>query len=302
MRNYIKKITPVFLRTLYRKIERYCLLPKYASLKKQIISSLEAEQREQGLSSEKLEILDFLYSNKLSVFPYHFGEKYRKEDIVVSFDRQLRMYYALLFGNKRMYFNKKWSARRIVEYINGIKAEQDVNSPHCYLSDDFCVAEGCIVADIGAAEGFFSLSIIDSVKKIYLFEPDFEWREPLYATFKPWSEKVEIISKYVSDTTNSQTIRLDDFFLHKETPTFIKADIEGYESRLLEGAVNIINTSPKLHIALCTYHRQHDYEEFSALLAKKNFNTTHSPGYMIFYIDKDLSYPYLRRGLIRAWK
>jgi hypothetical protein len=281
--------------------QKYLLL-KCVSMRKRIISFLETEQKEQGLSSEKQEILDFLYSNKLSVFPYHFGEKYWKEDITVFFDGQLRMHYVLLFDNKRMYFKKKWSARSIAEYVNSMKIEQDLNSPHCYLSDDFCIAEGCIVADIGAAEGFFSLSIIDSVKKVYLFEPDFEWLEPLCATFKPWSEKVEIISKYVSDTTDRHAITLDDFFLHKGTPTFIKADIEGYESRLLEGAANIINTSPNLHIALCTYHRQHDYEEFSALLAEKNFNTTHSPGYMIFYIDNDLSYPYLRRGLIRAWK
>jgi predicted RNA methylase len=44
-----------------------------------------------------------------------------------------------------------------------------------------------VVADLGAAEGNFSLSIINKVKKIYIFEYDKEWVEALKAPFG-WAE------------------------------------------------------------------------------------------------------------------
>lgn len=47
-----------------------------------------------------------------------------------------------------------------------------------------------MIADIGSAEGNFSLSNIENVKKVYLFESDKEWIEALEATFRPWRDKV----------------------------------------------------------------------------------------------------------------
>ena len=54
-----------------------------------------------------------------------------------------------------------------------------------------------IVVDIGAADGNFGLSIIEKVSKLYLFEPQKSWHKALQATFKPWEDKVEIVSKMV---------------------------------------------------------------------------------------------------------
>jgi hypothetical protein len=53
-------------------------------------------------------------------------------------------------------------------------------------------------------------------------------------------------------------------------------------------------------VALCTYHKNNDEEDFTALLKRHGFSVTPSKGYMINYYDKKMTAPYLRRGLIRA--
>jgi hypothetical protein len=295
----IKKWTPVFLRDVYRTIQREFLRLRHCFLKRNIIKYLK---REDTLSSERKEVLTYLVSNKLSVFPYDFCNLYKQEDVNVFHDKDLKMNYVLLFGDKRLYLKKNWPFKKISKYINSLKIEQDRRSPHCYLSDAFLVEGGSVVADLGAAEGFFALSVIDFAKKIYLFEPDTEWIEALEATFAPWEEKVEIIPEYVSDTSSLTTVSLDDFFINKLSPTFIKADIEGYERNLLRGCERIINTSSHLQFALCTYHRQNDYEDFLRFFNERNFRVNTSHGFMIFYLDNKIEMPYLRRGVIRAWK
>jgi hypothetical protein len=98
-------------------------------------------------------------------------------------------------------------------------------------------------------------------------------------------------------------ITLDKFFEHKKID-FIKADIEGAETQLLEGAKAILSRKTPLKAVLCTYHKHNDAEMLQRTLAEKGFRTEFSSGYMIFYYEiyDKLKPPYLRRGLIRAEK
>ena len=68
----------------------------------------------------------------------------------------------------------------------------------CYVFLSYSSLEDVTLLDVGAAEGFFALSVIEHVKEIILFECDVEWIKALEATFKPWKDKVFIINKYVS--------------------------------------------------------------------------------------------------------
>ncbi len=75
------------------------------------------------------------------------------------------------------------------------------------------VKDNDILSDIGAAEGNFSLSVIDKVQHVYLFETDNDWIEALEKTFEPWKEKVSIIHKFVGNKDTDTCITLDSFFL-----------------------------------------------------------------------------------------
>ena len=68
-----------------------------------------------------------------------------------------------------------------------------------------------------------------------------------------------------------EAISIDDFVRENNLPRvdFIKADIEGFERHMLEGAQETLrNFAPKL--ALCTYHLPDDPEVMEALIKKAN--------------------------------
>jgi hypothetical protein len=159
-----------------------------------------------------------------------------------------------------------------------------------------------VLFDVGAAEGNFALSVVEKASRIILFEADKEWVEPLKATFEPWKDKVEIVNKFVSNISDSENTTLDDHISGENAGTFLKIDVEGAESRLLNGCKRILSEKKPLKVAICTYHKQNDEKEFSELLTQKGFKTSPSNGYMLFFYDKQIKAPYFRRGLIRAQK
>ena len=250
-------------------------------------------------SKEIESVLNYLRTNPLSVFPYEFQNQYVAENIEVFDDHDKRLRYVLLDG-KRLYFKRRWGKRKIRNLYNLLLKEQDILSPHRYLTGQFRFEDGEVLVDVGVAEGNFALSVVEKASKLILFEADKEWIEPLNATFEPWKDKVLIVNKFVSDVTHSTKIRLDDFMSFEETGTFLKIDIEGGESLLLKGCKRILAEQKPLKIAICTYHKQEDEKEFLSLLNQNGFKTTHSDGFMLYYFDKKMTAPYFRRGLIRG--
>ena len=178
--------------------------------------------------------------------------------------------------------------------------EQDKKSPHRYLNETFNVNENDIVIDIGAADGNFSLEVIDRVKKLYIFESDINWIEALNATFEPWKEKVHIINKFVSNIDDNKQVTLDRLLMNIHID-FIKIDVEGAEGMILEGSKKILQKNNSLKLAICTYHKKNDAKNIEKILAMNKFNFTFSNGYMLF-IHSRLTPPYFRRGLIKAQK
>ncbi len=248
-----------------------------------------------------VQVLDYLKDNPIAVFPYHFQNKYSADDIEVFNDPVKDLRYVLLDG-KRLYFKKRWSNKRIRHSFNELTKEQDLLSPHRYLNDNFKIEDGEVLVDIGVAEGNFALGAVEKSSKLIIFETDQEWIEALNATFEPWKEKVQIVNKFVSDKTDSKNTTLDDFISPGEKITFLKIDVDGAESRLLNGCKRILTSQASLKLAICTYHKQDDEKEFTELLQQNGFETSHSNGFMLFYYDKKMKEPYLRRGLIRAVK
>lgn len=256
---------------------------------------------ENEINEEQRDILKYLENNPVTTFPYPFAGNYSPENVEVFFDDQKRMRYVKV-ENKRLYFKKRWSEKRIKRGYSDLMREQDPDSPHRYLTDHFFAGSDDVIADIGAAEGNFSLSVVDEAKRIYIFEYDKEWIEALKATFAPWKEKVEIINKRVADFDDLKHIKFDTFFTGNKEINFLKVDVDGAEQQVLNSCKSILESTVPIKIALCTYHKNNDEKDFTELLKGYGFRLSLSRGYMIHYFDKMMKAPYLRRGLIRAIK
>ncbi len=298
---YIKYFRPIYRAIIpkktRKKIELFLFGVSKPKLRKKIIKYLKNIPEKQ-ISEEQKEVLEFLLKNPLQVFPYDFTKKYHNRCNVYH-DNYTGLHF-VLFEGKKLYFKRSWTVERIQTIFNNLLIEQDDKSPHRYLDDDFSVNKNDTIIDIGVADGNFTLSLIERIKKAYLFESDPEWIEALNATFEPWKEKVQIINKWVSNIDDDTYVTIDNYFKNIKID-FIKIDVDGFERKLLQGCENILNTYSKLKLAICTYHNQDDAKEFNDYLVKKRFNTSFSHGYMIFYWGK-IKPPYIRRGLIRASK
>ncbi len=177
--------------------------------------------------------------------------------------------------------------------------EQHPNSPHAYFSDDFQVEEGDCFVDIGAAEGMISLDVIDKVSKCILIECNPDWEKKLLKTFGPFKNKVEIISKFVSDINDTNNITLDALLKDVKEPVFLKIDVEGMEDQVLAGAQKVLRRKDT-KVAICTYHKNGDDVKFIEYFQNLGYSTEMSNGYMTMLNGEKP--PYFRKAMLRAKK
>lgn len=280
---------PKFIRKkILARVLRTAVLNYYAGLSEPLSEDIE-------------KVLDYLRKKTIAIFPYDFQDQYIKDSIEVFDDKGKGLRYVLLDG-KRLYFKRGWSKNKIRKVFNELMKEQDPQCPHCYVNEAFKVENDDVLVDIGAAEGNFALSNVEKASRIILFESNKGWIEALNATFGPWKNKVTIVNKFVDDVSGAESTTLDDFIPAEENVSFLKIDVEGAESRVLDGCKRILKQQKPLKLAVCTYHKPGDEKEIKEFLTQKGFETSHTDGYMLFYTDKKIKAPYLRRGLIRAIK
>ncbi len=246
-------------------------------------------------------VLNHSNSNQLHsyVFPYSFVSAYKHENIPVFKDTGNGLFY-VIHQNKKLYYSRDYTTESSVrENYNCILIEQDERSPHRYTTANFDVEANDIVVDIGAAEGNFSLEIVERVGSLYIFETNQNWVEALQATFAPWQHKVTISNKFVSDIDSDTCISLKSFLNGHIQANFIKMDVEGSEVKILRNAKDMLKTMSKLKLAVCTYHNSNDAKQVEQIMKQCNYTYCFSSGYMLFIHSKLLP-PYFRRGLIRA--
>lgn len=251
---------------------------------------------------ELKKIMRFLHTNRLDVFNYDFAKEYSKIEADIEYDRNCGLYYVVHDG-KKMYMAKRYDTKeKVYKYYKEICMEQDPESPHAYLSDEFNICQGDVAADIGAAEGNFALSVIEKVSKIYLVETDKEWIEALKYTFSEYMDKVIILNKFISDYTYFDTDTLDN--LIDGEIDFIKMDIEGAEIEALKGARKLLERSSKVKCVICVYHRDNDVACIRGMMEQWGFKCKAVKGYMYYPIEIKQIYisPVLRKGVIRCEK
>ena len=161
---------------------------------------------------------------------------------------------------------------------------------HYYEIPETTVGPDDIVIDCGSAEGFFAFQNHEKCKKIYVIEPLPIFVDSLNKLFlnkanieiMPFAlgDKCESlfiepsnIGSVIKNTNdnNTKSIQIDCFtvdklFFEKDLKvTYIKADLEGYEEKMILGALNTIKKwRPK--IAITTYHRENDYTKILSIV------------------------------------
>ena len=250
--------------------------------------------------TEIQEAVTFLSEHALTTFYGTFQEKYHADEVNVFTDASNGLPYVMA-EEKKLFFKRSHNKRTVQLLYNALRIEQDKDAPHCYIDPAFRINKEDVLADVGCAEGYFSLLHIENLKQSYLFEQDREWVEALEATFAPWKDKVAIIPAFVSDQNDHRHISLDHYFLQlPEKPDFYKIDVEGAEGSVLHGMKRLLYEKP-VKIALCTYHHQEDFDIFSRFFARNGFSHRPNPGVMIYQNDLDhIAPPFFRKCLIKA--
>ena len=232
------------------------------------------------------------------VWPYPFVKSYDAKNIEVFKDVQNGLFYVLQNGRKLYYSRKYNTMESVQESYNSLVVEQNPNSPHLYLKEGFQVDEGDFVVDIGAAEGNFSLDIVERAGKIVIIEAEAHWIEALNATFEPRKDKVEIIHKYISDMDNSRCATLKSIVGEKPID-FLKLDVEGAEMSILKSSAELLSRKQIRKLAVCTYHKKNDEQIFGRMLKGYGYDINQTPGFMLFVYGK-LTPPFFRKVLIQA--
>jgi hypothetical protein len=252
---------------------------------------------------DRTEMIRFLRYNLIDIFNYSYIHKYSFRKTKVFSDQARGLPFVITLQGHRLYFKRGMTKQEVSHAYNCLCSEQDKLSPHNYNFNNIIITKDSILADIGSAEGIFSLEHINNIKKLYLFETDYEWIEALEATFHPWQEKTVIVNKYVSDRDSGEYVSLDKYFQNKEKATILKIDVEGSEKEVISGGVQIIKYDID-DILLCTYHRSEDLDYFSNLLREECYDIKVSNGYMLLIWEKPnygIEPPFdFRRGLIHA--
>jgi len=150
----------------------------------------------------------------------------------------------------------------------------DISSDHYYEKRGTTVERGDIVPNFGAAEGSFALSVYNKCKKVYAIDPNRTYADCMRKAFAKMPN-VEIVQVGLSD--RKETAQLMDrgcgsqvcdgkadydielttidnlFYGRGERLDYLKANLEGYEIKMLAGAKKTIKEyGPK--ISITTYH------------------------------------------------
>jgi len=217
----------------------------------------------------------------------------RPADVSVRRERGCPFPFVVI-GKNKVHFPADFSDAQVQAAVATACCEAHPESPHAYISDTFNIEDGDVAVLAGASDGIFCLSIIERVKRVYLFEPDRRWIQPLGLTLSPWKDKTSIVPLFLGNKNGGGWTSLDLYLADREQAiNYLQADVEGGEAEVLQGSQEILRKSRPARVSICCYHKSGDQAQLVNLLTTMGFETAYSPGYYLQYRE-----PYLRRGVI----
>jgi hypothetical protein len=251
-------------------------------------------------SPEHKELINYVETVGVEMIPYPFASAYREMPVTI---RSEHSFHVATVNGDDIYFPSSMSRQYVLDSVRVGLMEQDANSPHRYLPINGLEIGGDAAVICGASDCIYALKIIDRFQKLYLFEANEEWIEPIKKTLRNYLHKIEIVPKYISNLDDGNFITLDTFFksgMHRID--FIQADIEGFELKMLQGAKDVLHRSQSMKLAICCYHTPYQEEELTRFLTGEGFRVRPADGYLLLWVDYPLKPPYLRRGVLYAYK
>ncbi|SEK36001.1 FkbM family methyltransferase [Nitrosovibrio tenuis] len=239
---------------------------------------LSAKRRLDGLGLQSLDYFAFFKFSGLPLTSVVFNEGFAEE--FQDNEAEYEWIYSLLHDETSRSIFKKLVSFRLkyeLDLLSGFTSRESSQ----YFEDFLQLRpQGETFIDVGGFNGFNSLEFIrlcPGYDEIHIFEPEPDnYRASLesvgsYANVhchQMGLSNSEGVLKLAAQGSGSKisdcgsTIitvgRLDDVLSDRNTPTFIKMDIEGSEIAAIEGSNNIIKTHhPRL--ALCIYHNVGDF-------------------------------------------
>jgi FkbM family methyltransferase len=158
---------------------------------------------------------------------------------------------------------------------------------HHYEHETTPVHADDVVVDLGAADGLFSLNVVNRCRKVIMIEPNPLFGLSLEKTFKSYiAEQKAVLLKFAAgsiekrvnlfDNGGSSTVDatvdgncimcpLDALLAAEKDVNYIKADVEGAEMDVLQGAREVIKKhKPKM--AITCYHPENDPDAMITLV------------------------------------
>lgn len=124
--------------------------------------------------------------------------------------------------------------------------------------------------DIGAAVGWYSILLSQKCRKIYAFDP--EDQSSLKSIGLNKMDNFEFFPYFISNKNKGEKVVTIDSLIESGflKPNIIKIDVEGLEKETLEGAQNLLKSSPP-EIILVETHSENLFYDCLKLLSQFNY-------------------------------
>lgn len=216
------------------------------------------------------------------------------------YDVSCDMFYVMIDG-KPLYYPQEFSGEQVLKRYRRLCEEQDRESAHCYRNGNLQIPAGAVIMDAGAAEGYFALTVIEHVGRVYLADRDECWNAAWQKTFAPYRDKVVFLHGALGRPEAGCDVTAIDDIIGTGRLDFLKVDVGGAEQEVLLGAQNVLGNATAMRCVVAAYHTHESEAQIVHILRENGFKTDREDGYFLHMdYEKPIWENELRHALVWA--